>query len=119
MAQRYLDTNPDLQHAFGRSSAVARTLAKEHYVDYGYKETSRSIDVPDWDEIWLGGYSDDWNDAEISCEGIIHLGYSYSPVDGSELDTFEKMRDFKTASKHSNGDWEWCTRDFANWGDDH
>jgi hypothetical protein len=37
MAQRYLDTSPDLQHEFGRSSEISRTLAAEQYVDYGYK----------------------------------------------------------------------------------
>jgi hypothetical protein len=74
---------------------VARTLAVEHYVDFGYKE-KRDLTVPDWDEIWYGGYADEWNAAEVDCHGKIHWGYQYSPLDGHELDSLEKMRDFKT-----------------------
>jgi hypothetical protein len=46
MSQRLLDTNPDLQHKFGRSSGIARTLAAEYWVDYGYKQDNRSTEVP-------------------------------------------------------------------------
>jgi len=108
MSQRYLDTNPDLQHKFGRSSEISRTLAAEHYVDYGYKEDNRSIAVPTWDEIWYGGLTDDFNQAEVNCHGKIHWGYANNPLDGSELKTFEEMRDYKTYTKESQGGWVWC-----------
>ena len=108
MSQRYLDTNPDLQHAFGRSSEIARTLAAEQYVDYGYKQDNRSLLIPDWDEIWFGGYTDDYNQAEVDCYGKIHWGYKFSPIDGHELNTLEQMRDFKTYTKASKGGWTWC-----------
>lgn len=45
--------------------------------------------VPDFDEIWYGGFVDDYNMAEVDCHGIIHWGYKYSPLDGHELATFE------------------------------
>lgn len=93
----------------GRNSATARSLAREHYIDYGYKETNRGIEVPSWDEIWYGGQSDYYDHSEISCDGTIHMGYTYSPLDHNELMTFEQMRDFKTTTRKSFGDWTWCT----------
>jgi len=36
-AKRYLDTNPDLQHEFGRGSVTAKEMARNHWADYGYK----------------------------------------------------------------------------------
>jgi hypothetical protein len=57
--------------------------------------------VPDWDEIWFGGFTDDYNQAEVDCYGKIHWGYKNSPIDGHELDTLEKMRDFKTYTRSS------------------
>jgi hypothetical protein len=82
MAQRYLDTNPDLQHKFGKSSAVSRTLAREHYIDYGYKETTtRSIDIPDWDAMWYCGATGPNLFTECECYGKLHYGYLDSPID--------------------------------------
>ena len=63
MAQRYLNLNPDLQKAFGRNGDGAISRAKDHYVEFGYKE-GRSTLVPDWDEIW---YCGDAPDSSCKC----------------------------------------------------
>lgn len=47
-----MNMNPDLQHAFGRYSANAKRMAKDQWVDYGYKQDNRTIDVPRWDKLW-------------------------------------------------------------------
>lgn len=86
MAQRYLDTNPDLQHEFGRSSAIARTLAREHYIDYGYMQTNRSLERPDWDEIWYCGSTNQWNEVDCECYGTLHYGYNESPIDYTPIE---------------------------------
>jgi hypothetical protein len=50
----------------------------------------------------------DYNPAEVDCYGKLHWGYRPSPLDGHELDTLEKMRDFKTYTIASKGGWTWC-----------
>jgi len=66
--------NPDLQHEFGRSSANARSMAKQQWVDYGFKQTNRTIAVPNWDETWWCGHTLD-QDLECGCQGTLYYGY--------------------------------------------
>jgi hypothetical protein len=55
MTQRYLNTNPDLQHSLGRGGPAAKGLARIEYVDTGYKNKDRGISVPSWDKVWQCG----------------------------------------------------------------
>lgn len=71
-AQRYLNTNPDLQHSIGRGGSTFQALARAEYTDTGYKNKDRSIDVPSWDSVWLCGDNDG---ASCKCKGTVHYGF--------------------------------------------
>ena len=55
MTQRYLNTNPDLQHSIGRGGPAANALARIEYTDTGYLNKDRGIEVPSWDATWQCG----------------------------------------------------------------
>jgi len=50
-----LNTNPDLQHSIGRGGPAAKALARSEYIDTGYKNKERGIEVPSWDKVWQCG----------------------------------------------------------------
>jgi len=50
-----LNTNPDLQHSIGRGGPAAKALARSEYIDAGYKNKERGIEVPSWDKVWQCG----------------------------------------------------------------
>jgi hypothetical protein len=102
MAQRYLDMNPDIQHSIGRGGKGAQTLARDHYKDIGFAE-KRSIAVPRWDKMFDCGDTDEENVKEsCKCQGTLHMGYSKAPDSGNDLDTFEKMREWRTHDKKTD-----------------
>ena len=79
---------------------MAVALAKQHYIDYGYKE-GRSIVVPDWDEIW---YCGDAPDSSCECHGTLFYG-EIERADNYELiETLDAMREWKHWKKKSYGD---------------
>jgi len=95
-----LDQAPDLQHQFGRSSANAKRMAREHWIDYGHKQENRTDAVPHWDKLWLCG------DTELSsckCKGTIHYGFLNAPDTGKGIDTLDEMRYWKSYQLNSDG----------------
>lgn len=112
MSQRYLNLNPDLQHAFGRGSKNAKEMAREQYVDYGYKQKNRSIEVPTWDQISLCG---DTPRSSCKCPGTIHYGFLESPDNNATIKNFDEMREWQTWEKISEGK-EWTTCTHADFG---
>lgn len=97
--QRYIDNNPDLQHVYGRSGKGSRAQARDHFLDYGFTE-KRDISLPKWDKIFgCGDTSDPDTEDSCKCGGIMHFGYLNAPDTGNKLDTFDKMRQWKTWEK--------------------
>lgn len=46
--QIYLNRYPDLQHAFGRYSEVAKAKAHEHFINYGFNEKRKATPWPNY-----------------------------------------------------------------------
>jgi hypothetical protein len=109
--QKYLDVYPDLQHAFGRKGRGPNSLARDHYLDYGFNE-KRDVSRYEWDELFDCGDTDSEvssignhmeNEASCKCHGTIHMGLLRAPDTGTELKTLDKMREWKTWEKVSDG----------------
>lgn len=101
--QRYIDNNPDLQHEFGRKGRGSRAQAHDHFIDFGWQE-KRDTSLPDWDLIFGCGDTAD-PDAESACKcgGVMHFGRLNAPDSGAKLDTFDKMRQWKTWETRTSG----------------
>lgn len=113
MAQRYLDMNPDLQHAYGRGSSAAKQMARQHYTDYGATE-GRSIVVPTWDEIWYCGDTGTKSEfrtqsTRCGCDGTLHYGFRDAPDTNKTIETLDEMRFWKTHTVQSKAsEWTDC-----------
>jgi len=69
-------------------------MARQQYIDYGYEEKNRTVQVPVWDEIWWCGETFG-AEVECGCEGTLHYGPAMD-MNGGYLDTLDHMRDYKT-----------------------
>jgi hypothetical protein len=111
-AQRLLDYSPDLQHTLGRGGKNSQQLARDHYLDFGYQNTelNKAIEMPSWDKLFNCGTSEHGEQtSSCKCGGVFHLGLANNPITGAEMDTFDKMRQFKTFEKRTyKGKWSEC-----------
>jgi hypothetical protein len=79
-------------------------------LDYGFNE-KRDVSRPEWDEVFNCGVTDagtdgtNWstNTASCKCQGTIHFGLARAPDTGKDLNTLEKMREWKSWTKKSEG----------------
>lgn len=86
-------------------------MARTQYVDYGYTQTNRTILQPSWDENWFCGFTAPNKDVQCGCHGTLHYGYYQEPNENStvgDVDTFEKMRLWKTYQLKTSG-WKDCS----------
>ena len=51
-------------------------MAKTHYIDYGYFQGNRTINVPQWDIPSMCS-SNDRSRVECVCNGTLHYGQYY------------------------------------------
>lgn len=97
-AQHYLWRYPDLQHKYGKTGKYALLEAKQHWVDFGYKE-KRNVTKPTWETPWMCE-SEPGEDELCWCnQGTMYIGLRDDPITGAPLDTFDKLRTWKTATR--------------------
>ena len=104
MAQKYIDRNPDLQYAFGRSGKFAKISARQNYTDYGF-DLGLNAKPEEWDTPWFCG---DTTKHQCMCAGTFWRGAVNDPLTGKRLETFDEMRQWATKSKKTV-DWADCT----------
>lgn len=64
----------------------------------------RDISLPSWDMIFsCGDTADPDTESKCKCGGVMHFGYLNAPDSGNKLDTFDKMRQWKTWEKRTWG----------------
>jgi len=103
-AQKYIDRNPDLQYAFGRSGKFAKISSRQNYTDFGFDQ-KKNVKSEEWDTPWFCG---DTPQHQCMCSGTFWRGAINDPLTGSRLETFDDMRLWASKSKEVN-DWADCT----------
>jgi len=111
-ALMYLHTFPELQQKFG-DGASALKQARKHYMEIGYKQSHFSEKMKDTSKsAWKCG---EGAKQSCKCHGTLWYGATVAPDDKKPIDTWEKMREWKTLSKESE---EWMSCTDASFGGD-
>lgn len=111
-ALTYLHTFPELQQKFG-DGASAIKQARKHYTTTGHKQSHFSDKMKDTTKsAWKCG---EGAKQSCKCHGTLWYGPSIALDDKKPIDTWDKMREWKTLTKESE---EWMSCTDANFGGD-
>lgn len=111
-ALTYLHTFPELQQKFGDGPSAIKQ-ARKHYRDIGYAQNHFSEPMKDTTKTaWKCG---EGAKQSCKCHGTLWYGATTAPDDKKPIDTWEKMREWKTYTKESE---EWMSCTDSNFGGD-